>query len=335
LTLEEWNWRTFGNPAGKTLSLVAFQKDNGQLIGHLAGLPVDLIVGRFPRKALFVIDSVVDPLHQGRGIHAALSLAMSKRSSELEAALPIGLPNQQAYLPCLKMGSTHLLTIPIFFKVLDWRRVVRAKLHSNFLAQIAGVLGRPFQQNKVPDTSTELTIQEVQRFESSLDELSNRISPRFGICPKRESNLLNWRYFERPGSPYSVFSISSGRQWQGYIVIRLVEKWGLRLGTLVDLFFDPDCAAAGQLLLHYAEKHLRAGGADILWGLFAAPPIYQKLFRNAGFFRAPQVKGLRRFHFVADFVAIDSLRPDLDRRDGALLRQGEQWFLALGDTDLV
>ena len=335
LTLEEWNWRTFGNPAGKTLSLVAFQKDDGRLIGHMAGVSVDLTVGRFSRKASFIIDSVVDPRQRGRGIHAALSLAIAKRSGELEVGFPIGLPNQQAYLPVLKMGGTHLLTIPVFFKVLDWRRVVRAKLHSNFLAQIAGVLGRPFQQGQAPDQRTEFTLQEVQRFESSLDELSDRVGPRFGICPKRQSSLLNWRYFERPGSPYSVFSISSGGQWQGYIVVRLLEKWGLRLGTLVDLFFDPDCAPAGQLLLCHAEKQLRASGADVLWGLFAAPQTYQKLFRKTGFFKAPQLKGLRRFHFVADFVTIDGLRPDLDRRDGALLRQADQWFLSLGDTDLA
>ena len=335
LTLEEWNWRTFGNPAGKTLSLVAFQKDDGRLIGHMAGVSVDLAVGRISRKAFFIIDSVVDPLQKGRGIHAALSMAIAKKSGELAAGFPIGLPNQQAYLPCLKMGGTHLLTIPVFFKVLDWRRVVRAKLRSNFLAQIAGVLGRPFQQSKAPEKSTKFTIQEVQRFKSSLDELWDRISPRFGICPKRESSLLNWRYFERPGSPYSVFSISSGGQWQGYIVVRLLEKWGLRLGTLVDLFFDPDCAPAGQLLLCHAEKQLRASGANVLWGLFAAPQTYQKLFRKTGFFKAPQLKGLRRFHFVADFVTIDGLRPDLGRRDGAFLRQGEQWFLSLGDTDLA
>jgi len=335
LTLEEWNWRTFGNPAGKTLSLVAFQKDDGRLIGHMAGVSVDLAVGRISRKAFFIIDSVVDPLQKGRGIHAALSMAIAKKSGELAAGFPVGLPNQQAYLPCLKMGGTHLLTIPVFFKVLDWWGVVRAKLHSNFLAQIAGVLGRPFQQSKAPEKSTKFTIQEVQRFKSSLDELWDRISPRFGICPKRKSSLLNWRYFERPGSPYTVFSISSGGQWQGYIVISLLEKWGFRLGTLVDLFFDPDCALAGQLLLHRAEKHLRTSGADVLWGLFASPPTYQKLFRKAGFFKAPQLKGLRRFHFVADVVTIDSLRPDLDRRDGALLRQGDQWFLALGDTDLA
>ena len=335
LTLEEWNWRTFGNPAGKTLSFVAVQKDDGRLIGHMASVPVDLTVGRFSRKAFFIIDSAVDPLQQGRGIHAALSIAIAKRSGELEAGFPVGMPNQQAYLPCLKMGGTHLLTIPVFFKVLDWRRLVRAKLHSNFLAQIAGVLGRPFQQSKVPEKSTEFTFQEVQHFEGSLNELSNRISPRFGICPKRESGFLNWRYFERPGSPYSVFSISSGGRWQGYIVIRLLEKWGLRLGTLVDLFFDPGCAPAGQLLLHHAEKHLRASGADVLWGLFASPQTYYKLFRKARFFKAPRLKGLRPFHFVADFVAIDPRRPDLAARDGALLRQGEQWFLTLGDTDLA
>src|SRR5207237_9982225 len=104
LTLEEWNWRTFGNPAGKTLSLVAFQKDDGRLIGHMAGVPVDLTVGRFSRKAFFIIDSAVDPLQQGRGIHAALSIAIAKRSGELEAGFPVGMSNQQAYLQCLKMG---------------------------------------------------------------------------------------------------------------------------------------------------------------------------------------------------------------------------------------
>jgi hypothetical protein len=335
LTPEEWNWRTFGNPAGKTISLVAIEKDNGRLIGHMAGVPVDLRVGQFSRKAFIVVDSVVDPLQQRRGIHAALSIVIGKRSAESEAGFPVGLPNQQAYLPVLKMGGSHLLTIPVFFKVLDWRRVVRAKLHSNFLAQIAGALGRPFQQSKAPEKSTEFTLQEVRRFESSLDELSDRVSPRFGICSKRESSLLNWRYFQRPGSPYSVFSISSGGRWQGYIVIRLLEKWGLRLGTLVDLFFDPDCALAGQLLLHHAEKHLRAAGADVLWGLFSSPQIYRKLFRKARFFKVSQLKGLRRFHLVADFVIIDSLRPDLDRRDGALLRQSDEWFLVLGDTDLA
>ena len=335
LTLEEWNWRTLGNPAGKTLSVVAIEKNDGRLIGHVAGVSVDLTVGRFSRKAFFIIDSVVDPLHQGRGIHAALSLAMSKRCGELEAGFPVGLPNRQAYLPILRMGTTHLFTMPVFFKVLDWPRVVRAKLHSNFLAQIAGGLGRPFQQSKALEKTAEFTLQEVQRFESSLDELSDQVSPRLGICLNRKSSSLNWRYFQRPGSPYSVFSISSGGQWQGYIVTRLLEKWGLRLGTLVDLFFNPDCPTAGQLLLHHAEKHLRATGADVLWGLFASPQTYQKLFRKAGFFKAPQLKGLRRFHFVADFVTIDHLRPDLDSRDGALLRQGDQWFLALGDTDLA
>jgi len=118
-------------------------------------------------------------------------------------------------------------------------------------------------------------------------------------------------------------------------VIRRLQKWGLKLGTVVDLFVNPDCAQAGELLLRHAEVKFRAEGVEALWGLFAAPERYRKLLRDAGFFNVPKLKGVRRFHFVAEFVTVDRLRPDLAARDGALLRQGDQWFLSLGDTDLV
>jgi hypothetical protein len=143
---------------------------------------------------------------------------------------------------------------------------------------------------------------------------------------------LNWRYFHRPNSPYLACSISRNGQWKGYVVIRTFQKWGLHLGTVVDLFFD--CAEAAELLLRQAETQLRAEGAEALWGLFSFPS-YQKLLRDAGFFRVPHFKGIRQFHFVADFVSVDHLRPDLAQRDNILLKQGDYWFFSLGDTDLA
>ena len=75
--------------------------------------------------------------------------------------------------------------------------------------------------------------------------------------------------------------------------------------------------------------------AHILWGLFACPPAIRQVLRKQGFFKAPHLRGVRQFHFVADFVTIDYERPDLYQRDGDRLRDGEQWFLSLGDTDLA
>ena len=333
LSSEEWRWRMFQNPAGQAVSSVAFLKQTSRIVGHLAAIPMDLKVGDVTRKLFFLVDSVVDPVSQGRGIHAALTMAISKKVSDENAGFIGGLPNTQAYHPNLKLGGTQIFTMPIYFKVLDWRAVVSAGLHSKFLARLAGFL--PFRRTRPIRESASFVIRNIPRFDRNLDDLWNRLAPRFGICAKRASDLLNWRYFECPESVYTVFSISSGNNWLGYVVVRLLDKWGLRLGTIVDLFVDPDCVAAGKFLLQYADSHFRDNGAGIVWGLFACPRFYRKILRQACFWRAPQLKGVRQFHFVADFVTIDHSRPDLYQRDGGLLRQEDQWFFSLGDTDLA
>jgi GNAT superfamily N-acetyltransferase len=334
-TLEQWRWRNLENPAGQAVVFVAEEKEARRLVGHTAAIPTDLKVGDFSRKGFFLVDSVVDPSHRGKGIHAVLTLAISKESCMRDGGFGFGLPNKQAYLPTLKTGAIELFTMSLFLKVLDWRKVLRARLRPALLANAVGALIQLHQRKTRTRSCDGFRIEEVTRFGDQANDLWQRIAPRFAILASRKATPLNWRYFEHPDSPYRVFSISRDGQWQGYVVVRTLEKWGLRLGTLVDLFFDPDCAPAGELLLYHAEARLRVEGAGVLWGLFSSPESYRKLFRKAGFFRIPQLKGVRQFHFVADFVTIEHLCPDLAERDGALLGQADHWFLSLGDTDLA
>jgi hypothetical protein len=335
LNLEEWRWRNFGNPAGQGLMVVAQEKQSGRIIGHLAGVSTDLKVGHSSRKAFLLVDSVVEPSRRGRGAHAALTFEISRRCCDREGGFGFGLPNKQAYLPTLKLGATRVLTVPVFFKVLDWRKVIQARLHSDFLAKSLAGLIQPFQRRRRAPSHNGLSLREVDRFGQEADRLWHRIAPRFTISAIRNAAPLNWRYFERPNSPYRVFSASRDGEWKGYVIVRILEKWGLRLGTLVDLFFDPDCVEAGALLIGQAETELREQGADLLWGLFSAPESYQKLLNQAGFFSTLLRRTARPFYFLADFVSIEHLRPDLAERDGSLLKQGDQWFLSLGDTDLA
>jgi GNAT superfamily N-acetyltransferase len=334
-SLQEWRWRTFENPVGPALIFVAEEKETGRIVGHLAAISTDLKVGSFTRKGFFLIDSVVDPSHRGRGIHAVLTFAISKASCERDGGFGFGLPNDQAYLPTLKIGAVDLFTMSLLVKVLDWHKLLRARVRPAFLADGVGGLIQLFRRRGKSSNCADLIIEEVTRFSVQADDLWGRISYRFPILASRRAVTLNWRYFERPDSPYSVFSISRTGQWQGYVVLRVVEKWGLRVGVLVDLFFDPECVMAGALLLHHAEQYLRSNGAEVLWGLFAMPEIYQKVFRKAGFLTAPRLRWLRQFRFIADFVTIEYLRPDLEERDGALLKKGDNWFFTLGDTDLA
>jgi hypothetical protein len=334
ITGKEWQWRMFQNPGGQAFSFVPFSKESGRIVGHLAGVPIDLKVGSFTRKLFFLVDSVVDPVYQGRGIHAVLSVTICKETADKFGGFTAGLPNTSAYAPNLKMGGTHLFTMPIFFRILDWRALLLRWLPSFLASAIGRVLGiakirRPTVINH------HFTITEVSRFDQQVNDLWERVSPNFAIAAIRNATFLNWRYFQHPDLPYRVLAISRSGQWHGYVAIRTIEKWNLRIGVIADLFFDPASPEAGQILLLHAVDLLRTNRAAAVWGLFAAPQSYHALLRKAGFFKLPPIKGLRQFHFLADFVAVDHARLDLAHRDGKLLRQGNQWFFSLGDTDLV
>jgi GNAT superfamily N-acetyltransferase len=335
LALKKWRWRNLENPAGEAVVFVAEKKDDSSLIGHLAAIPTDLKVGNFSRKGFFLVDSAIDPSYRGKGIAAVLVCRVSQDLGEKDGGLGFGLPNEQAYSPTLKAGAIDLFTMSLFLKVLDWPKVLRAKLRSAFLADAIGGLIQSFRRRRQLGDEKGFAIEEIVSFNEQANELWQRIAPRFAVSAIRRAPALNWRYFECPNSAYRALAVSRNGQWQGYVVIRLLEKWGLRLGTLVDLFFDPDCATAGELLIDRAEAKLRADGAEALWCLFSAPAIYRRLLRKAGFFKAPPLKGVRQFHFAADFVPIEHIRPDLKERDGTLLRQGGDWFFTLGDTDLA
>jgi len=335
LELGDWRWRTFENPAGKALILIAQEKIGEQIVGHIAGIATDLKVGNFFRKAFFLTDSVVDPSYRGRGINALLTLTLSFKCCECDGGFGFGLPNKQAYLPTLKVAATHILTLQFFFKVLDWRRILQSRLRPAFFAKAAANPVQPFQKNRQSALANGFRVEEIGRFGEEANHLWQTIAPQFTIAAVRDADHLNWRYLERPNSPYRVFSVSQADGWKGYIVIRMIEKWGLRLGTIVDLFFDTDCALAGELLLRRAGQELREQGASALWGLFAVPKSYQGLLKSVGFFKSSLKWTERPFHLVADFVTIEQLRPELAARDVTLLRQADQWFLSLGDTDLA
>ncbi len=333
LNEDEWQWRNVRNPCGPTLTQVA--EKEGRIVGHLSGVPTDLKIGDSRRKAFLIVDSVVDPAWRGRGIHAALTIEMSNRFCEQADGLGFGLPNNQAYAPMLKLGIPRVLTMPVFMKVLDWRNVLRSKIRSPFAASALGNIANTFRRRRRPLELGGIELEEIYHFGTPADQLWQRIASHFNISAIRNAAFLNWRYFQRPSLPYRVFSASCHGQWIGYVVVRMLHKWDIRLGTLVDLVFDPAEPDAGALLAERAQSVLKEDGADAIWGLFAAPRIYEQTLRGRGFFKTVQKGHPRPFHVVIDLVSLEHRRPDLAARDHPMLRQGDNWFLSLGDTDLA
>lgn len=335
LDVEDWRWRNLENPAGESFIQVALEK-GGEIIGHMAGVPSDFKIGNSSRKGFLIVDSVVDPAWRGRGVHGALTIELSERFCHHDGAFGFGLPNALAYLPTLKLGTSRVTTVPLFFKILDWKRVLAAGIKSRVLTAALGKVAQLFWPRRAASSdATDLRLEQVQQFGSELDALWERVASDLPVCAVRNATACNWRYFQRPKSPYRIYAASRNGEWQGYIAIRMLQRWGLHLGAVVDLIFDPKCPDAGRLLISKAETELRALGADALWGLFSVPKNYQRLLRRAGFFKTTLARGARPFHLVVDFVTLEHFRSDLSADDRMFLGRGDHWFLSLGDTDLA
>jgi hypothetical protein len=252
LNLEKWRWRNFGNPAGQSLMIVAQETQSGRIIGHLAGVSTDLKVGDASRKAFLLVDSVVEPSRRGRGVHAALTFEISRKSCDRQGGFGFGLPNKHAYLPTLKLGATRVMTVPVFFKVLNWRKIIQTRLHSDFLAKALAGLIQPFQRGSGASSCNGLTLGEVNRFGQEADRLWHRIAPRFTISAMRNATPLNWRYFERPNSPYRVFRTVSTQE-------RISSPERKRSCATKERTFFGVCSRLQRVIKNYSDRRAFSG----------------------------------------------------------------------------
>src|SRR4029077_1797769 len=133
----------------------------------------------------FLVDSAVDPSHRGKGIHAVLALAVSKESCMKDGGFGFGLPNKQAYVPTLKTGAINLFTMSLILKVLDWRKVLRARLRPTFLADALGAFIQLLKRKSRTPRGDGFRIDEVTRFGDQANDLWQRIAPRFAILASR------------------------------------------------------------------------------------------------------------------------------------------------------
>ena len=91
---------------------------------------------------------------------------------------------------------------------------------------------------------------------------------------------MNWRFCERPGAPYTIYSVSDGSELAGYVVLK---KWrdpdGMQKAHILDIHGVN--AHALQELIAAAETY--AVGCNEVNAWAVENYVYRECFETAGF----------------------------------------------------
>jgi GNAT superfamily N-acetyltransferase len=183
----------------------------------------------------FSLNVLTHPDHRGRGIFSRLELANEADARHHGCPFMLSFPNRRSTpIFVRKLGWSAGWTAPLVTKAASPRRLLARLLGARGLLPSSRFLWRltgPTFHRRRPGA-----VEAIGEFDTAFDRLweQEREERRWGFV--RDSAYLNWRYVEAPSQRYQCFRISDGADLAGYLVTGVIEKRGLRLGYVADLF---------------------------------------------------------------------------------------------------
>lgn len=165
----------------------------------------------------------------------------------------------------------------------------------------------------------EVRLERLSRPDDRLDQLWEKLSPKYGMLAIRDRAWVRWRYFDMPGAQQFVILAMRENEPLGYIAIRVVPAATPVRASIVDLFVDPADTDTATALVDQAVGSASQLGARSLASLAAVDSDLLHRLRRAGFWR-----GQHGFDF--SIIPYASSRPDWASGD---------WYVTGAEGDVL
>jgi hypothetical protein len=121
---------------------------------------------------------------------------------------------------------------------------------------------------------------EVHRFSADFDQFYRRVSQSLAFSLDKTAQWMNWRFIDRPGSPYTVYAAMTGDDMSGYVILkRWQDADGYRKAHIIDLHALDDATLAD--LIAAAESYAANCQELNLWSVQGYP--YRGVLESIGF----------------------------------------------------
>lgn len=330
-----WEWKFKGLPgASDHISLI--KDENGDVIGHLACIPLGMKYRGKDVQGGTVVDFMVDPGESRRGAGGLLLDTMIGDIRD-DLSLSYGFPNANSVgLSKGKDPGIYMGEIPVYWRVESVTALIKRyapgltlpPLLKKTVDQCLRMLYSLLEH--VPCGRKEFRVDRHERFEARLGELTDNSRRGCGIYIERSPEFLAWRYDSHPDKQYTLLSLfNAGGKPQpiGFAVLTIKEYKGFRLGFIVDIMVQKPMFKSARYLLIQAVNWFRASGAEVISCVMTGKNAYTRALASLGFARIPQKYLPGRLHML---VRVFDKGIDKD-----FISEPSNWFLAWADTDLV
>jgi hypothetical protein len=298
-SLPEWHWQYTQNPAG--LHAFLAKTDTGRVISQFTGVP--RIVRVLGKNVIFceIVDSFTDPDHrQGLkkpGWFASTCYAFVDAFGRPDREIIMyGLPNPPAY----RVGS----------RLLGYEHFHKVELLSRSLEKLG----------PTSESESKERVSILDRFGPEWDAHFERLAKSHDALTVRDQQYLNWRYIERPNSPYVCLGLKAkDGSSLGFAVLR--HRWLNQPVTAVAEFFCDAQHPEAPDALRLVEQLARDAGGTKIQFMITPGSIEWMALTGVGY--EPE---LSQFRLVARTY---------DRTNLPLSFLKEKWYLTLGDFDII
>ncbi len=220
-----WEWEYARNPRGIVIIWIA--EDGDTLAGHYARMPLKMKVGTQTLSGAQSVDTFTHHGYRRLGIFAALAERVYHLAGQHGIAVLYGFPSIAAYQGFVKkLGWIRVTSIEKMSMPLDVTSLMLSALaafRQNGPASLGSLLVgrlRTWRRTKrLLSRFTGVRVEHIREFEKDVDDLWAEISNEVSIRVVKDSEYLNWRYFDKPDNSYSVFQVTCHEKNMGYIVI--------------------------------------------------------------------------------------------------------------------
>ena len=318
-----WRWMYQQKPAEATKIWLAF--DDKRLVGHYALVANTMNINSRRQVGVAAINIAVHHDYQGRGIFSQLVARAAEEASREGIAFTFVFPNERSYpIFTQKLGWFEVCSLRELYKPLDVDKIVKRRFKGRYLRKTLSYVGplllKTFFRNRDFTLPTGVSITEAPAFDERVDVLCEKAAGGHNISIIRNRNYLNWRYVDRPtNSNYTIYLAERGNEVLGYIVLKLLERAGVKIGEIMDILALPEYENISGCLISTAAQHYRESEVEALYcQILRSNPYYQSLRRNG--FIPLRGRGLR---LLAHATSAESPQN--------FISDSRNWFLTRGD----
>jgi len=317
--LDKWIWEYKNSPFGNIMMVAEHQ---GQIIAFYSRLSVKMKVGDKILKGSIASDAMVHPDFRRKGLWHRLFKTTWERAKKEGQAISYSFANKTTYKYRPKEAYA-ICRFPVLVKFFDTYEEMEKRVRNQFLAKIlsvsANALFRVFCRAKKCPPVENVTVSEITEFDDRINRFWKEASSAFKIAVVRNKEYLNWRYFQRPNSDFTVLLAEEGKKLLGYIVFSVQKTLHRNRGYVIDIITHPDRPEIIQFLISKAIDRLKKEKVSLIVCSMMKNNPYYKVFRENGFVR----------HSGSHILAL----ADPSKVSEMFVKDPKNWYLTLGDSD--